>query len=228
MLYLIIALFIKRNPKARASFRLVLLNTKIYGLLFLRRFFVVVGCSISSFAATGQQLAYDVIKGGQIIGKIKITKYQADSTTHMKLFSSVKTSLLVRINVNSWEESAFRHGTLIYSSLKREINGRNQIDRHIKWNKTAYDIWDDGKVGVIQSPPITQNIIRLYYTEPVTERRIFSESEKRWVPIEKVAAHHYRLLLSGGSYNEFFYTNGICSKVAVNNKFFKATFKLAE
>ncbi len=228
MIYLLIALLLKKNPRAVQWLIHRLLTIKFFGIHFIRRFFVVIGLSGLSFAAAGQQLAYDVIRGGEIIGKIVITRYETDSSTHMKLFSRVKSSLLVRINVDSWEESEFRNGRLINSSLRRVINGRNQINRYIKWNKNNYQICDDGKQVMIQSEPITHNIVRLYFVEPVNETRIFSESEKRWVPIQKAGDHHYRIMLSGGNYNEFFYRDGICSRVTVNNNFFKATFKLTQ
>jgi hypothetical protein len=228
MIYLLIALLLKKDNRVSRWLMQALLTTKLYGTRFLKRFFVLAGLSGLSSASTSQQLAYDVIKGGEVIGKITISRYNTDSATYMKLFSRVKTSLLVRISVSSWEESEYRNGTLVYSSLKREINGRRQINRHIKWNKNTYQLWDDGKLGVIQSEPITHNIVRLYFVEPVNETRIFSESEKRWVTLQKAGDHRYRIILSGGNYNDFFYKDGICSRVNVNNNFFKATFKLTD
>lgn len=188
-------------------------------------FLVLLSFPLSSYT---QELKYNVIKNGKIIGKMIVTRVKSDSLTQMKLHSQVKTNLLVKMHVNSLEESQFKNGMLIYSTISREINGVKQINRQIKWSGHAYQLYEDGQTATIQTTPIFNNIVQLYFEEPHNRKVVFSESQKKWVRITKISESKYKMTLPDGNHNEFFYRDGICTKVVVHNTFFNAIFLLTK
>lgn len=197
-------------------------------MMAVKKTLLLLFMTVFSVSGECQELKYDVIKSGKTIGKINLTRVTNQAYTQMKLHSQVKTSLLVKMHLNSWEESHFKNGMLTYSSVIRELNGREQINRQLRWDRNAYQAHEDGKKTRLQIAPISNNIIQLYFEEPVNRTTVFSENQKKWVSIIKTGNNNYKLLLPAGDYNEFFYENGICTKVNVHNTFFKASFLLCK
>jgi hypothetical protein len=221
MLYLLLILLLKRGKSKLAT------PCSLFGRMdarFLKTAVLFTVLCASALLLPAQELRYKIVKGGEQIGKLELTRGVTDSTTYIRLYSTSSAWILMQFEVNSWEECQYRNGYMVYYKGRREVNGRVKMNRQINRKGQAYILNEGTAQGPLHSEVITNNIMLLYYEEPVNRKKVFSEALKRWVDIRKTGLNSYQLLLDGGNYNEYFYENNTCTKVRVHTSLFNASF----
>lgn len=187
--------------------------------------FVSAFCFLAAFSQE-QSLVYAVQRKGKKIGDLTFQKSQAGSRTTYNIQSDVKVSLLLTISVKAKEQSVYENDVLQSVSVIRHINGKQKTNRQIVNNGKGLVVTEDGEKRELKNYVVNFNIHCLYTVEPTYFTNVFSDSFQQFLPIVKMAPHHYKITFPDGNSNEYFYENGVCQKVKVENRLFNAEFLL--
>jgi hypothetical protein len=138
----------------------------------------------------------------------------------MKTVANVKMNLIVNIKVNTEEECLFQSGKLIYSNLSRKVNGKEKANKQTKAVANTYQTFSFGKPGSVNDQTIDYNFSLLYCIEPVNKPAVYSDNFQRFINIQKVAEHKYKVELPDGNYNYYSFQNGVCTNVELHHTFY--------
>ena len=144
----------------------------------------------------------------------------AGNTLYLKINSDVETRFLIKIKIQSVEEAVFDNGKLLYSSIHRIVNGKEKTSKQTTLYGKEYQLISDHKQEGSNSGAIADNILTLYYREPLNISRIYSDSFQQFLDLKKIAAHCYKIALPDGNENLYFFQDGICTKVEVHHSFY--------
>ena len=174
-----------------------------------------------------QNLLYSIHRKGEKVGDLSYRKVTEGSKTTFVIQSVVKVSLLLTFTVQAWEESVYQSNVLQFSSLVRKVNGRERTNKQIhNTGNNEVTITNKNNAKQVKNYVITYNTLRLYATEPLLFSHVFSDNYQQFLPIEKLAAQHYRVKFPEGGSNEYFYRDGLCRRVKVSSTLFDAEFVL--
>lgn len=187
-------------------------------------------CGLLLFCLTSfsqvQDLHYDIQRNGKKVGDLRFKKQKAGSRTTYHIESDVKVSIIININVKAQEHSVYENEVLQSSSLVRHVNGKQKANKKTRNNGSGLTISDEGKEKELKSYLVRYNMHCLYSLEPVYFTNVFSDNYQKFIPIVKLANHHYKVTFPDGNSNEYLYENGICRKVKVRSQLFDADFVL--
>lgn len=139
--------------------------------------------------------------------------------------SSVKVSVIVELAIYTKVIGVFGQGQLLSGSVVRRVNSSNKVNATITWQKDKYVIEEDGeKLTITEKIPYASAC--LMHIEPVGLTRIFSEANKKFIPIRQLKPHQYELQLPDGNKNYYTYADGVCVSAEVNTTLSKAFFRL--
>src|SRR5690349_3570654 len=158
--------------------------------------------------AQQQTRTYVVNYKGDDIGTLKLQQFISGDTIHYKMSSDIKTRFIFTIHVKSFEESVFKNGRLLYSTVNRTVNGNEKVKRQTRaGTNTAgantYTLLNDGKSVVLNNEGIGYNLMRMYCLEPVNISRVYSDNYQQFLPITKIRQHTYKIVLPDGNYNYY-------------------------
>jgi len=193
---------------------------KVLGLLVV--------CLIICFLATSQEKKwqYRILRNGEEVGSVHVVQLISGSRTIFKLESEVNTRFIFRFTARIKEEAIYDNGILTWSSIYRQMNGKVKADKKTKVNGTAYTVYKGEKSETISGYPIRYNMLSIYSTEPVNMLQVYSDNFQKMLPILPTGRHCYKINFPDGSYNEYFYTDGNCSKIEIYHSFYRATILL--
>jgi hypothetical protein len=183
-----------------------------------------------SMAARSQQvqhLQYAINHQGQKVGELVFQQKNENKKTTFEVESLVKIKMILSFTIQAWEHSVYEDDVLQSSSLLRHVNGKRKVSKQIRNNGSGLTVLNEGTEKKLQNVRVKYNMHSLYAIEPVSFTNVFSETHQRFIPIIKLATHHYKLSFPDGGSNEYFYKNGICQKVKVKSSLFNAEFVLA-
>jgi hypothetical protein len=134
---------------------------------------------------------------------------------------------IIRINVDINEESLFRDGKLISSTVNRKVNGKEKANRQTVAKDSNYQTLAEGKSGIIDQKQISCNMMMLYCHEPCQSMQVYSDNFQQFLTIKQTDKHSYRVDLPDGNYNYYTYSNGICSSVEIHHSLYTIQIRLA-
>lgn len=211
----------KRNP--REAERLQYLLTRVFRCIFL----VVAGTAIAAIAqAQEKKLEYHIKRNGNVVGNIRFTQNITGNRTILKMESEVKTRFIFLFTAKASEESIYENGIMTWSSIYRKLNGNEKANKKTKMTGNSYTIYKGDKSEILNSYPIRYNMLSIYAAEPLQVSKVYSDNFQQMIDIQKMADHHYKIKFPDGNYNEYFYANGICSKVIVHHSLYSAVIEL--
>lgn len=181
---------------------------------------------VISVTAQEKKLQYSIKRNGDEVGNIWFVQNISGTRTTLKMESEVNTRFIFSFKAKAKEEAIYDNGILTWSSIYRQMNGNVKADKKTKANGAAYTVYKGNKTETINNYPIRYNMLSVYINEPVNIPQVYSDNFQKQVDIQKLAEHHYKIRFPDGNYNEYFYTNGICSKVEVHHSMYRATITL--
>jgi len=179
-----------------------------------------------SAAAQEKKLQYNIKRNGDVVGNIHFIQTISGSRTTLKMESEVNTRFIFSFKAKAKEEAIYDNGIMTWSSIYRQMNGNVKADKKTKANGTAYTVFKGSKTETVANYPIRYNMLSVYIVEPLNVAQVYSDNFQKQVDIQKLAEHHYKIKFPDGNYNEYFYTNGICSKVVVHHSLYSAIIEL--
>jgi len=179
-----------------------------------------------SVQAQQKKLEYSIKRNGDIVGAINFTQGIAGNRTVLTLESEVNTRFIFNFKAKAKEEAIYDDSIMTWSSIYRKLNGNVKIDKKTKANGNSYTVYKGSKTETLNNYPIRYNMLNIYICEPVNILKVYSDNFQKQLDIQKIAEHHYKIKFPDGNYSEYFYTNGVCSRVEVHHSLYRATIEL--
>jgi len=186
---------------------------------------VLLGTTISLHAQE-KKLEYNIKRNGDVVGNIHFIQGIAGNRTVLTLESEVNTRFIFNFKAKAKEEVIYDNGIMTWSSIFRKLNGNVKADKKTKANGNTYTIYKGNKTETLNNYPIRYNMLSVYISEPVNITTVYSDNFQQHIDIQKIADHHYKIKFPDGNYNEYFYTNGVCSKIEIHHSLYSATIEL--
>lgn len=187
---------------------------------------VVLLATTISITAQDKKLEYDIKRNGDVVGNIHFIQGIAGNRTVLMMESEVNTRFIFNFKAKAKEEVIYDNGIMTWSSIFRKLNGNVKVDKKTKANGNTYTVYKGNKTETLNHYPIRYNMLSVYISEPVNITKVYSDNFQQQVDIQKVADHHYKIKFPDGNCNEYFYTNGVCSKIEIHHSLYNATIEL--
>ncbi len=171
-------------------------------------------------------LKYNIKHGTTVIGSFNVSINTAENSSSITLESHVKTGFIISISVNIKEESIFKNGVFQYSRIFREINGTEKINKKCSAYGSGYIVVNKGRADTFCCTSIQYNLMNMYNSEPVGLNKVYSDNFQQFLAVSNNGAHEYRINLPDGTYQEYYYKNGLCIKVVMHHTLYTYTLEL--
>ena len=179
-----------------------------------------------SINAQEKKLEYNIKRNGDVVGNIHFIQGTAGNRTVLTMESEVNTRFIFNFKAKAKEEVIYDNGIMTWSSIFRKLNGTIKVDKKTKANGSVYTVYKGSKKETLNNYPIRYNMLSVYIIEPVNITKVYSDNFQQQIDIQKIADHHYKIKFPDGNYNEYFYTNGVCSKIEIHHSLYSATIEL--
>ena len=181
---------------------------------------------VASRSASAQTLTYHVVKGGKTIGNMICKKYYAGDTLVYAITSETTFKLLVvSFHLKYDLVEKFVNGVLVSGHAENYLNGKPQKVSRVSRVRSDYDVMLNNKLTKFVGASFGYTIPELYYSEPGTRTKIFSQQFADFLTIVKEGPGEYGLINSDGK-NMYLYENGICKQVNINRVYASFSFDL--
>lgn len=162
------------------------------------------------------------------MGHIVFTHTSYANTTTLRLASSVKTKLMVASQGTAKEESVFQNDVLTMSSIYREMNGNEKVNKTTSLKGSHYLIQKGSTQEILDYYPIRFNMLSMYAFEPKSISKVYSDNYQKFFDVHKTGDQRYKVNFPGGNSTEYFYQNGVCVKAKVSHALYDVTIELSE
>ena len=172
------------------------------------------------------KLEYSIKRKGSEIGTMSFSQYYSGNKTMFKMESEIKTRFIFLITAKVLEEAVYENGIMIWSTVYQKLNSNERVNKKTKLMGRNYVVTKGQQSETISSYPIQFNMVCLYISEPLRISKVYSDNFQQFLDIQTLGDHHYKITFPDGNYNEYYYTNGLCSKVEENHLFYNSTLEL--
>ncbi|MEO8712679.1 MAG: DUF6134 family protein [Parafilimonas sp.] len=192
--------------------------------------FMIAVIIFSGFCVPEQSkiLNYKIVQNNNVIGWMKLEKKDSINAYRITLNSETKKRFVFLFTIIQAEQSLFENGILTHSYSYRKINNDIKENKHTDSKGSCYEIKKENSITQIKLSNITYNQLCLYFFEPVNISQLYSDSYEQNLKIEKKENQLYVIEFPDGNKNSYSYSNGICSKVKVEQSLFTIEFILSQ
>ena len=187
---------------------------------------IVLLSTMISINAQQKKLEYSIKRNGDVVGNIHFIQGIVGNRIVLTMESEVNTRFIFNFKAKAKEEVIYDNGIMTWSSIFRKLNGNVKVDKKTKATGNAYTVYKGSKTETLNNYPIRYNMLSVYIIEPVTITKVYSDNFQQLIDIQKIADHHYKIKFPDGNYNEYFYINGVCSKIEIHHSMYSATIEL--
>ena len=213
-----------RGKNKRKNVGIVPQNPKKY----LRLLSVLLPLAFLSIKSHSQNksLTYQIVRNGNKVGTLQFSETSVGDMDHLKMESDVKTRFVFKFTAHSNEEAVYYNGVLLRSSIYRQLNGTEKVNKQHQAGNQQYLIHAGEKTEVTKNYPIRYNMLSLYSKEPENISEVYSDNFQRFIAIQKTDQHKYKIILPDGNYNYYYYKNGVLNLVEVHHSLYSANIVL--
>lgn len=115
---------------------------------------------------------------------------------------------------------------MTHSSSYRKINNDVKENKQTTYKGSYYEIKKENSVRQVKLNNVSYNQLSLYFFEPVNVSQVYSDNYEQYLRIEKKENQSYGIEFPDGNKNYYNYSNGVCSKVKVQQSLFTIEFIL--
>jgi len=219
-----ILLFIPPKNKLINSVKYLVYHNRSIKISFLLIHFALF-LSIVSFTQRSV-LTYNVVQNNDVIGWLKLDKRDSSNSSFIKFSSEIKKRVVFLFTIIEKQEAFFQNGIMTYSYVYRKINDNIKVNKFTTYVSGHYLVKKDKSSTPLMLNNIAYNQLSLYFYEPATIQQVYSDNYEQYLKIEKSGNQYYTLKLPGGNKNTYYYSNGVCTKVKVEQSLFTVEFIL--
>lgn len=221
-----ILLFIPPKNKLINSVKYLVYHNRSIKISFLLIHFALF-LSIVSFTQRSV-LTYNVVQNNDVIGWLKLDKRDSANSSFIKFSSEIKKRVVFLFTIIEKQEAFFQNGIMTYSYVYRKINDNIKVNKLTTYVSGHYLVKKDKSSTPLMLNNIAYNQLSLYFYEPATIQQVYSDNYEQYLKIEKSGNQYYTLKLPGGNKNTYYYSNGVCTKVKVEQSLFTVEFILVK
>ncbi|HEX7845297.1 MAG TPA: DUF6134 family protein [Chitinophagaceae bacterium] len=211
---------IKHPEKAQKLMTLVKNGSRVVILLII--FLAATQFSI----AQERKLEYAIKRKGSEVGSLFFTQAFSGNKLVLKMESEVRTRMIFLFTAKAKEESIYENGIMTWSSIYRKMNGNEKANKKTRLAGTNYIVTEDDDTEALNNYPIRYNMLSLYTNEPVNISKVYSDNFQRFLDIQTIAPHHYKIKFPDGTYNEYIFSNGVCVQIKIHHSLYSASIEL--
>ena len=174
---------------------------------------------LAGFSQT-KSLNFQIIRNENKIGTVRFSENASGTIDSLKMESNVKTRFIFTFIGYVKESATFRNGVLSESSIYRKFNGDEKVNKQHRAVNSQYIISKGETSMVMKDYPISYNMLSLYSKEPINISKVYSDNFEKFLPIQKVDAHKYKITLPDDNYNIYHYVDGVLNRVEVHHTFY--------
>ncbi len=195
---------------------------------YLRLLLVLLPLTLLSIKSHSQNksLTYQIVRNGNKVGTLRFSETSVGDMDHLKMESDVKTRFVFTFTAHSNEEAVYYNGVLLRSSIYRKLNGTEKANKQHQAGNQQYVIHAGERTEVTKNYPITYNMLSLYSKEPENISQVYSDNFQRFIAIQRTDQHKYKITLPDGSYNYYYYKNGVLILVEIHHTLYSANIVL--
>ena len=108
----------------------------------------------------------------------------------------------------------------------QQLNGKEKVNQEIRYINDAYFARTRHAEKKLPDTRICYNLLYIYTREPLRNTAIYSDKYQKFLPVYRLAEHKYQVRFPDGSYNDYSFDNGICTRVDVHHTFYTASMIL--
>ena len=213
-----------REKNRGKNVAIVQTNPKKY-LRLLSVLLVLTLLSIKSHSQS-RTLTYQIVRNGNKVGTLQFSETSMGDMDHLKMESYVNTRFVFKFTAHSNEEAVYYNGVLLRSSIYRQLNGTEKVNKQHQAGNQQYVIHAGERTEVTKNYPITYNMLSLYSKEPDNVNQVYSDNFQRFIAIQKTDQHKYKVTLPDGNYNYYYYRNGVLNLVEIHHSLYSANIVL--
>lgn len=188
-------------------------------------FILIFYVSVNSLFA--QTLFYDIYKGSDRIGEIKVEKKISGNKVQYEANSEANFRVLFKNKLTTHTAADFVDNKLEYSMSKIVLNDKIREHTVTKKEGEYYSYYQHPKSNSRKKvSPFPISSIILYYKEPVGVKEVFSENYQQMCTLSLIGDHAYELALPDGKINQYIYKNGQLVEIKVIRSFVDLSFRL--
>lgn len=182
---------------------------------------------VSGSSLFGQTLFYDIYKGSDRIGEIKVEKKISGNKTHYEANSAASFRILFKNKLITRTAADFVDDELEYSMSKIVLNDKIREHSITRKEGDYYHYYQHPETNSRKKrSPFSISSITLYYDEPAGVDQVFSENYQEMCALTAIGEHAYELALPGGKINQYIYKNGKLVEIKVIRTFVDLSFRL--
>ena len=225
LLYLFVRKYVIKNWPA--------IRRKMNQISLPKNFLLVIGflalmlLKLVSLKAQENQLQYNIVRNGKVIGWTKLIRTIIDQQVDIKLQSEVKTRFVFQFVVKAMEEAVFNNGSLVYTSQFRKLNSDVKENKQMRWTNRGYEVQKGDQIQPLSFAAMHSHMLGLYFTEPFQGAKVYSDSFQQLLNVERIAEGAYKVKLPDGNSCSYYYRNGICTNVKIDHRLYSAELTLA-
>jgi len=221
-----IILMLMRHYQKNHPQEFVMLKAKLRHAAKIVLIIAITICLVMISKAQEQNFSYTIKKSGSKIGDMNVKEVRDGSKINLKLVSNVKTSFLFTFTASGVEEATYDSGVLIYSSVYQKFNGSEKINKQTRYVNNVYIINNKGEEEKLENIRIYYNLVCVYSHEPCSTKLIYSDKYQKFLDIQRLDDHHYKIKFPDGSANEYWYQKGVCTKIEIDHTFYSVIMEL--
>lgn len=174
------------------------------------------------------QLKYKIMQSGDEIGSMTANKITTGNKTSFFMISEVKKKMILTLEVYEKHTALFVNNILSAATVLRKVNGKVKVDKQIACAANNCTVTKEGKTNTSSQTPVYTSVLNIYFSEPEKIMEVYSDNFEKMIPLKHLGNHGYQLSLPDGDTVDYYYSNGVCSKVKVNKKLYDLEFVLVQ
>ncbi len=184
--------------------------------------------ALISVPLTAQKYVYDVVWKGDVVGVLHVVAQDSADCNIFSIDSEVNIWFFGNKNIVGMYRSVYQNGELARANTS---NYRNGALKQCSSLNTSIDrfAYVDGKRSDEELPlPIVNSVASLYHVEPKGISGIFSERFGQLLSIHSPEPNTYIIKKPDGKHTHYYFEDGVCQKVVVDNFLTSFSFILKE
>lgn len=190
-------------------------------LKYLIPFLLLSVASTSMLFNRHEEIVFKVVRKNKEIGYITINRSSLNRKTTYSLSSEVNATFILNFKAKGMEKSIYENDVLVFSSMYRTINDRLKLDQTLRLINGNYLFTNRSEQQFLHLDEIHQNLVTLFFKEPVNINKIYSDKFKQTVNIEHLGHGKYMITLPDNSTSVYHYRYGQCILIELKGSFYK-------
>src|SRR6266542_3284759 len=162
-------------------------SLKRYAKNYLRNIAALSLCVIIlMLALTGysqkKSLSFHILRSGNKVGTVHFSETSFGGTDSLMVESNVRTKLVSNFIGYGREYAIFSNGILLQSSIYRQLNGDEKLNKQHRLDNGQYIISNKKNSKVMKTYPINYNMLSLCSKEPENIDHVYSNNYETFLP----------------------------------------------